>query len=185
MVTIETVTEKDADALIADYARFLNGGAYIEESIRQAFADGRYYGDKIVADGQTAGYFTFQKGIVFTYPHPVEFAEVEAVAGNRTIDTVDALFVLPEYRRQGFAGRLVEREREELKSRGVELFVVEIWIYPDGSTPAKRIYEKLGRLIFQKAVKDFYKDAGQYQIICPLCGRECRCGSLIEVIEVA
>ncbi len=185
MEEFRPVTKEDIPEVTRYYMEYLNSGDIIGDSIRRAYDKGDYYGYKALIDGHTAGYFTFQKNVVFTYPHPGEYDEVIAAAGRRSMDTVDALMVLPGYRRQGLAGRLAKKSREELKDRGINLFMAEIWMYPDGSTPARKIYEKMGKPIFSKAVSDFYRDAHEYGIICPLCGEKCICGALIEIIDVS
>ncbi len=178
------IEESDRDEIIKYYEIFLNSGPGVRASITQAFKDNEYYGFKAVEDGITAGYFTFQKGVEFTYPREEYKREVKEFIKDRKIFTVDTLMVLPEYRRRGIGSMLSKLNLEMLKEMGVSLFMVEIWIYPDGSCPAKDIYENMGRVVWDKTVPDFYVNAHDYGFACPICGKTCKCGAKLEVIEI-
>ncbi len=183
-VEFTEILPEDIDELIRYYEQYLNGGDFIGTSIRKAAKENRYYGIKALINNETAGYFSFQKGIVLTYPYPKYEEELRIASKDSVIDTVDALMVIPRFRRKGLATELAKRARKELIKRGVTQYMVEIWMYPDGSIPAKKIYESMGRVLYSKAVPDFYKYAHEYGLVCPVCGKICKCGALLEIIDV-
>ena len=184
MITYSKVTKDDLKQITEYYETYLNSGEAVRSSIRSAFERGEYFGFKAVDGDKVAGYFTFQEGVLLTYPHEDYERELKNAIGNRHAVTVDALMVDRDYRGRGIAKELARRNLEDLRSRGVELFCVEIWVYPDGSIPAKNVYEAMGKPIYHKLATKFYKDAHEYGISCPICGERCECGALLEVIRI-
>ncbi len=184
-VEFTEILPEDIDNLTQCYEQYLNGGDFVVTSIRKAVQENRYYGVKAKIDNETAGYFSFQKGIVLTYPYPKYEKELRKASKDRAIDTVDALMVIPRFRQKGLASELAKRAKKELIKRGVTQYMVEIWMYPDGSTPAKKIYEKMGKVLYSKVAPDFYKYAHEYGLVCPVCGRICKCGALLEIIDIS
>ncbi|MCR5432442.1 MAG: GNAT family N-acetyltransferase [Lachnospiraceae bacterium] len=177
--------KNDIDDIMRNYSEYLNSGEYIDGLIRQASDDGMVIGNKVLVDGKTAGYLTFQKRILFTYPHPREYDEVMKVLDGRNAYTIDSLMIFPEYRKRGIARRLVQKGREDLLESGIDLVMVEIWMLPDGTMPARKIYEEMGETIYSKTVKDFYRDLHKYGIKCPVCGTKCRCGAMINLMDIS
>ncbi len=177
-------TEADTECYIRDYNKYLNEGVLTEDKVRKALAKGDYFGSIAVENGQIAGYFTFINGIVFTYPHKILLEKVKNAALSRHINTADSLLVIPEFRGRGVATGLAERNKRILKKRGQELFLTEIWIYPDGRCPAKSVYDGMGKVVWSETIPLFYSEAQKYGISCPLCGKNCRCGAYIQVIDV-
>ncbi|MCR5282651.1 MAG: GNAT family N-acetyltransferase [Lachnospiraceae bacterium] len=186
MITYSRVTKDDLKDIIEYYETYLNSGEAVRSSIRSAFEQGRYFGYKAMDQDtdKVAGYFTFQEGVLLTYPHADYERELEHATAHRRTVTVDALMVDRGYRARGIAKELARLNLEDLRSRGVELFCVEIWVYPDGSIPAKNVYEAMGKPIYHKLAADFYKDAHTFGISCPICGTHCKCGALLEVIRI-
>ena len=184
MIEYSEMNNEDADELIRFYTEYLNSGDMIEASIRKEINEGKYHGFKAVSDDRTAGFFTFRSGIVLTYPHPEAQKELDEASGGIRTETVDALMVAPEFRRRGLATEMAIRNREMLLDKGIEQFFVEVWIYPDGTQSAKKIYESMGRVIYSKVVPDFYSDSHLFGIECPICGKYCRCGAVLEIIDL-
>lgn len=184
MVIYSVIEEEELEQVIALYEAHLNSGGYIRNALRTEFHTGDYLGIKACDGDKLVGFFTGQGGIGFTYPHPELEREVLEWAGGRKLYTPDGLFVLEEYRKKGIAGELVRLMKEALLSKNVELALVELWIYPDGSVPAKKPLAGIGKAVWQKEIPLFYKDLKQYQIKCPICGDDCTCGAMIELLEV-
>jgi len=178
------IGSSDLPVYLDYYEKYLNGGEYVRNKITAAFAQGAYFGIKAVRDGVCAGYFTFMEGLWLTYPHRQAEEEIRAVIKDRRHATVDALMVIPEYRRMGIGHGLCKEVLDCLRMQKIELFLVEIWVYPDGSSPARKIYERMGRSIYKKEIPGFYAGASDYGISCPICGEKCRCGAWLEVIEL-
>ena len=174
----------DIDELLELYRKHLNDGEKLLSSMRKACERGLYFGSKAVEDNVIKGIFTFQRDIVFTYPHPDIMERVMKAVENRETVTVDSLLVLPEMRGQGIARSLSERNKELLRKNGNELVLAESWIYPDGRAPSLDIYENMGKVIFKEEVPMFYSDSNKYGISCPICGEHCKCGANILLIDI-
>ncbi|MBO4336986.1 MAG: GNAT family N-acetyltransferase [Lachnospiraceae bacterium] len=183
MISYSEVTDNDLGDIIEYYERYLNSGGKIKDSIRSAFENREYFGFKAEDNGRAIGFFTFQDGIAFTYPHEDIEQQVIKVAGDMKVATVDALMVSDRYRGLGIATELAKRCSVLLKEKGVELIMVEIWIYPDGRSPARKVYDKMGKTVWSRKEELFYRDSADYGIICPICGKKCMCGAFIEVID--
>ena len=166
------------------YARWLNGGQSIRDDIFRAWDAGAYFGTRAVLRGQTAGIFTMREGLEFTYPHPELEAEVLEQAHGRKIYTSDALLVLPEYRDEGIAHRLIHDTIRQLRQREPGVVLTEIWIYANGKCPAREPLETMGRVFWRKRVPGFYRYLDRYGITCPICGKNCVCGAWVEMTEV-
>ena len=184
VITYDSVIAGDLYDLTECYERYLNSGETVRSAIRHAFEENVYFGVKAEDEGRGIGYFTFQEDILFTYPHEKLEETVRSFVKNENTVTVDALMVADRYRGRGIAGRLAEKSLEMLRERGVRYMMVEIWVYPDGRSPARRVYEKMGKTVWSSKEELFYKDADKYGISCPICGKKCVCGAYIEIIEV-
>lgn len=184
MIECLEIEEKDLEQIIDLYETHLNSGEYISDSINTAFFDEDYIGFKACDDGKMIGFFTVREEIGFTYPHPELEKEIRELAGTRKVYTIDAIFMLEEYRGKGIAGKLIHLTRERLLEKKADLVLGELWIYPDGSVPAQAPARGIGKTIYQKKVPMFYSRLKEYGIKCPLCGENCKCGALIELLEV-
>ncbi|MBR4759741.1 MAG: GNAT family N-acetyltransferase [Lachnospiraceae bacterium] len=184
MIEISSITSDDLPQITRYYETYLNSGETVRAAIRNAFEKGICYGCKAVSDGEVAGYFTFQDGISLTCPQPDAQKQIAKLAAGMNVVTVDALMVGKEYRGCGIAGQMAKWNKEMLLRRGIEAFLVEIWVYPDGSSPARAIYEKMGQSLWRRQIPMFYKDAHRYGISCPICGSRCVCGAVLEIIRV-
>ena len=184
MISYSCIEEKDLSQIIALYENHLNSGEYIRNSMEKEFYNGDYLGFKACKDGEIVGFFTGQSGISFTCPHPELENEIKEFAKDRKIYTPDGLLVLEEYRGREITRELVGRMRRALLDKKVELALVELWIYPDGSIPAQKPLRGIGEAVFQKKVPLFYKEIKKYGIRCPICGEDCTCGALVELLEV-
>lgn len=185
MVTYSEIGESDLDEIIKLYEVYLNSGKYIRDSMRENFRKKDYIGVKACDTGKLAGFFTCQDGIGFTYPHPEMEAEIAQAARGKSIYTLDGLAVREEYRSRGIAEEMVLRLRDILCRKGVGLVLAEQWIYPDGRTiPAYHALRSMGKTVYEKKIPMFYRDLNKYQIRCPLCGDNCRCGAMIELLEL-
>ncbi len=181
---LKSITGEDLDEITRYYETYLNSGEKVRNAIKAAFDAGIYYGCRAVSEGETAGYFSFQDGIALTCPHPDLEEELKKETTGLSVATVDAMMVTKDHRGRGIAGQMAAWNLEMLKKRGIEVFAVEIWVYPDGSCPARRIDEKMGKVIWKREIPMFYKDAHRYGISCPICGQNCKCGAVMEIIRV-
>lgn len=184
MIDYREIKASDVDEVTRLYSKYLNGGDSISRSIEKAWKNGEYMGYVAEVDGKTAGIFTMRDGIVFTYPHPDIEAELAEFTKGKKIAYCDALLVLPEFREHGAGDTLAKMSAELLKARGYDFMMAEIWIYPDGRSPAKPVFEIMGKPIFTKRFDGFYRDLDKYKMSCPVCGKRCVCGAWVEIIEL-
>lgn len=184
MIEYARITESDMDEVISLYEKYLNSGKYVEDMMRREFESEDYLGFKACNSGQIVGFFFGQKQIEFTYPHPELEEEIRRVAGDHNLYTPDGLLILDGYRGEGIGRELIRRMKEQLIEKCVELALVELWIYPDGKIPAKNPLKGIGEAVYEKTVPMFYKDLPRYGMECPLCGKNCRCGALIQLLKV-
>ncbi len=184
MLDYRPIEESDIPQIIELYARYLTAGDTISESIRTAWYSGAYMGYIAVAEDGPVGFLTLKEGIEFTYPHPQLEAELRAFVREQKIGFCDALLILPEYRSEGTAHTLAEISRERLRKEGYSYLLAEIWIYPDGTPPAKAVFESMGDIVWQRKIDGFYRDFAAYGMRCPICGDKCVCGAWIDVIAL-
>ncbi len=178
------ISEADIPEIISLYAKHLNEGESISASISSAWENGSYMGFIAKENGETAGFMTVRRGIAFTYPHPDLEAEIAEISKGKKIAYCDALLVLPKNREEGTAHELAAKVKEFLRNMGVELFLSEIWIYPDGTSPAQKVFESVGTVVWKERSDDFYRDLASYGMSCPICGTDCVCGAWIELMEL-
>lgn len=129
-------------------------------------------------------FFLGRSGIDFTYPHPDLEKRILQIAQGAAMYTPDALLVLPHCRQKGVAHALISRMYQRMMQLHYKLAIVELWIYPDGTVPAQNPLTGLGKTIFSKRIPMFYQKSKQYEIQCPICGEDCKCGALIEIISL-
>ncbi len=181
MIRYSEIRQGDIRQVVRRYEQYLNSGEYIRNDILEAFRASGYVGYKAEDGGRIVGIVSGRRGIAFTYPHPELGEELSGYAGCRGVYTVDCLLVLPEYRHTGIARNLIYCIRRWLKGIKTELVLAEIWMYPDASVPAAAAFAHLGRTVFHRALPEFYKENETYGIECPICGKHCCCGALIEM----
>jgi GNAT superfamily N-acetyltransferase len=184
MIHYRSLGRADLTELISLYETYLNGGAYIRETLAESISRQGFVGVKAVADGEFIGFFSGNDTLEFTYPHPELERRLEMYTVGHKYFSPDALLVKPQWRHEGVASVLVDKVREQLRAQGYEYFIVEMWVYPDGTIPEQRSLEQMGRVVWREMVPDFYKDLDQYGIDCPICGKHCVCGALIEVMSI-
>ncbi len=184
MIKYSKITKEDREPLTVFYEKYLNSGELIRQSIQIQFEKNAYFGYKAEDAGNGIAYFAFQEGFAMTCPHEELQREVTEILGNSRYATVDALMVDDKYRGCGIAKQLAERCKYELIRRKTDHFVVEIWVYPDGTSPARGIYESMGNIVYSRYVEGFYRDIARMGIGCPICGKKCVCSAVLEVIRL-
>lgn len=184
MIEYFDIAEKDIPQIMELYARYLNSGESYGNSIRRAWEDGNFFGYTALSEGRMAGVLAMREGIEFTYPHPALLEELLVFSAGKRIGFCDALLILPKYRHAGVGHRLAEQSRRLLIRMGFDYFMSEIWIYPDGRSPAKEVFETMGEVIWTRRFPGFYRDLSAYGMGCPICGADCVCGAWVEVMDV-
>lgn len=184
MIEYRPIKAADLPLIKELYARHLNSGKLIAQQIDLCWREGSYVGYTAKEEGELLGFLTVRPGIDFTYPHPELEAELADFVGEKRLAMCDALLVLPGFRNEGVAHVLAERIRELLIQMSYDYFLEEIWIYPDGSIPAKKALESIGRVVWRRRYDSFYRELDKYDMSCPICGRDCVCGAWVEVLEL-
>ena len=184
MIEYHPIKAADIPQIKELYATYLNSGDFITEQISKAWEDGTYMGCAAKENDRLIGFLTARPGICFTYPHPELEAELADYVSDRRVAMCDAILVLPEYRRDGLAHVMAKKVREQLIQMGYDIFLEEIWIYPDGRSPAKKILESMGTLIWQRRCDGFYREMEQYGMRCPICGDRCECGAWVNLLAL-
>lgn len=184
-ITIEKIREEDAGAIEQLYETYLNSGGYIRSHVLEGIRSRDYIGYRAVQDAATVGFVSGRSGIDFTCPHPWLEADLRKRFPEKEMYSPDALAVAGSCRRRHVAGRLWERLLQDVRQKGFQLLVMELWVYPDGSIPAEAVVSKTGKAVFEKTVAGFYRDAGKYGIECPVCGKNCACGAKIKVMDIS
>ena len=184
MIEYRPIEGADIPRIIELYAQYLNSGDYYADLIRASWEEGGYQGYAAVEDGEIAAFLTIRPGIEFTYPHPELEAELSDFVQGKAVANCDAMLVLPEYRHRGIAHELAARVHTLLLRLGYTYFLAENWIYPDGIIPARPLFESLGKLVWQRRYDGFYRDLKKYEMSCPICGEDCVCGALIDLMEL-
>ncbi|MBQ7520359.1 MAG: GNAT family N-acetyltransferase [Clostridia bacterium] len=183
MLTLEPITKADVPRITELYSTYLTEGQSLADGTFAVWDRGEGLGIKAVDSGEIAGFFSLRKGLELTYPHPALERGVRAAANGQRLYTVDGMLVLPAYRGQGLASRLVDASLPALCARA-DLALIEIWIYPDGTSPGKIPQERLGEILSCRRVPMFYRDLSRYGMRCPLCGEHCVCGAYIELVKI-
>ena len=184
MLSYYPITKADLPQITSLYSTYLTAGQSLTDGTYAVWEKGGCFGTKVVDDdGNIAGFFSVRPGLELTYPHPDIEREVREVVAGRKLYTVDGMLVLSKYREHGLARELIAETLPELRKHA-ELVLIEIWIYPNGSSPGKLPQETLGEIIYSKKVPMFYKDLLSYRMRCPICGVNCVCGAYIELAKI-
>ena len=184
MIEYREIQKRDIPLITKLYAKYLNSGESISQSIREAWDSGDYSGYIAFCGDKPAGFFSIRSGITFTYPHPGLEAELTEFTRGKKTGYCDAILVIPEYRLEGVAEQLTERSINLLLNEGYEYFLAEIWIYPDGTAPAKAVFESMGDTVWQRRVDGFYSELEKYDMGCPICGSHCVCGAWVDIMDL-
>ncbi len=184
MIEYRPIEASDIPLVTALFEQHLNSGQPIKDTIRRLWEAGVYWGYAAYENGEVLGFMTICPGIAFTYPHPELEAELAAAVGTSAVAYCDAILVLPGHRGRGVAKALAGRIGKLLREKRFDCLLAEIWIYPDGSAPAKVVFETVGEVVWRRRIDGFYRDLERYGMSCPVCGRKCVCGAWVELIRL-
>lgn len=184
MIEITPLGIADAEAVIPLYEQNIDGGKYVRDTVYESFMDETFIGYQAKVNGKLVGFFTGSCLLEFTVPHPELEEEIRSITGEQEIFVACSMLVLPEYRHLGIATQFCQRIREDLKAKGIPFFMAEIWIFPDGTIPSRKVYEDIGEIVYQKRVDGFYTEGYRYGVVCSVCGKHCKCGALVTLMKV-
>ena len=176
--------KEDKERVTALYEQYLDRGEHLRRILSDCFEAESFLGILAVCEGKLAGFY-FGCGLLeFSVPHPELSRELLRFMKGESFFVAGGLLVLPEFRGQGIAGQLMERLKQELQEKQICYFLVEIAMTPEGEVPAKKLYERTGKVLFSRSLPGFYREGYRYGVVCALCGTPCKCGACIEVMEV-
>lgn len=178
------IDKEDVDTIIELTNRYLMVGKKIGEDIRESISEGNYFGMKAVMNGQIVGFMTYKEGFEFSFPKPVLSKEIRTLYPKEKIFTGDGLYVSEACRHKGVGGKLIELAREDILQKGGELVLTELWVYQDGSFPVGKVINHYGKMVYEQFVPGFYSDSKDYGLICPVCGAECSCSSMVRLYDI-
>ncbi len=185
MLVYSNITSDDFAPMLALYERFLNAGEGISRHLGESMNTPGYLGVKCMDSDVMAGVISAAPGIEFTCGHEDIAAQIQARWRGKSVYTGDMLAVLPEYRGRGIARKLSESWREELMRHGCEILILEGWRRTnEGDVPMSGILKYLGEHTTFGEYPDFYIESERYGVVCPECGKHCRCGARICVVEI-
>lgn len=185
------IEESDLEEVSKLYFKYLNGGDYIKEQIEVEIKSKDFIGFKAKADNKIVALAYGTRGMGFTYPRKdIESDLLDYIRNyDKTFEeskifSSDALLVLPDFRHNGLANKLMLLLRESLIKTGYKYVFVEMWRHIDGFVPAEAPHDLLGEVIYRKEYLNFYNKLIDFGITCPICGRDCKCGAQIEIIKL-
>lgn len=184
-IRFEKIKLEDAEEIAQLYADYLNAGRNILKYIQAGMQGQLYTGFKAVnGQGEIVGFLSGRNGIDFTYPHDDLKKEIEAMFPDETIYTTDGFVVKETYRHTDITKKLCRIYLSELARKHIYLELNELWMYPDGTVPAREVLMDWGKFVFFRKIDDFYKELNSYQMTCPICGENCKCGAIIEISDI-
>lgn len=185
------IKESDLEEVCNLYFKYLNEGEYIKGQIENEIKSEFFIGFKAKVDNKIVALSYGTRGMGFTYPREDIESELfdflknyDANFNECEIFSSDALLVLPDFRHNGLANKLMLLLRESLIKTGYKYVFVEMWRHIDGFVPAEAPHDLLGEVIYRKEYLNFYNKLIDFGITCPICGRDCKCGAQIEIIKL-
>ena len=184
MVVYKPITKDDVGQIIDLTMRYLTHGDYIADEISRSVRKGNYYGVMALEDGNVVGFNAVKRGIEFTLPQPELEAEIAKLVPNELVFNGDTFYVDSRYRRRGIGRELTLIAKDQILALGGRYFLGELWVHPDGSTPASSSNQCYGETVFEQLVPLFYRELPRYGMCCPICGEDCRCGAVIRLTRL-
>lgn len=171
--------------MIQLYRQYLNDGNPIDEQIRKGFYSDDFIGVKCVdEDGSIVGVFTAFKGVAFTCGHEDLVDYFQTRYPEASIYTAEMIVVLPKWRHLGIAQLLVEAFNTKLRETDATYLLIELWREPTGRIPGRVVLGIIGGEVEHLYKPHFYDDLESYGLTCPICGRTCKCGADICLLEL-
>lgn len=184
MISYKKMTKSDFPEWFRLYEEYLNSGDYIEDTLRRSMESPHFVGIKAEDEGKMIGFLSGTDEMEFTYPHEAKYRRIMNVIDDEKYFSPDSLLVLPEYRGNGIADTMMDQMKDILHKKRYKYFAVEIWVYADGRSPARIPYERMGEVLYKERAPLFYRKSKKYGIKCPICGENCKCGALLEVMKL-
>ncbi len=192
MIQFQRLTSDDIDMVERLYREYLDNGTMLRERIEEVFIERGTIGCKAVDSetGEIAGIIIDTRGIAFSVENEELTKKVADYVGDADVYTGEALLVTHKYRGMNLAVEMTKKIKEymyeEKEKTGRDIYMLhEMWVYPDGKTPAyKSVNEIYGITEDLGIVKHFYKDYYKQGHLCPVCGKNCICSARITLSKI-
>jgi hypothetical protein len=172
------MTPDDIFTLVELHSVYLNYGSGIMPHFVPVLEDTENICLKYVArNGEMGGLIVYVKGISLSGGHPEICRRITEMTGGAPAYTCDAVLLDRKYRGGGASSLLYGRAREELLRKGAEYVLHELWVWPDGTTPARRLPETFGETVDLGLFRNFYRNFDHYGYLCPICKGKCVCSA--------
>ena len=186
------VTIEDLDVVEQLYREYLDNGTQLRERIDEIFIERGTISCKAVDHdtGEIAGLIVYTMGVAFSCDFDDIINEVNELVGDAMIYTGESFLVTYKYRGQNISEKMMYKMKEFLEeekaSTGKDIFVLhEMWVYPDGKTPAYRSVNDIYGITYDLGIKKhFYKDYYKKGHLCPVCGKNCVCSARITLSRI-
>lgn len=192
MLEYSQATESDIDEIEVLYRKHLDNGAALRKRLDLVCRDSKTLSCKVVdsENGRLAGLVMYTPGISFSCPYPWLIKEVEDYTADGDVYTGESIFVDDHYRGRNIAHTIEKFSRDKMteiqSGLGKPLYVLhELWVYPNGKTPALRIVEDVFKVSKDFGIiQGFYKEYYNNGCLCPICGQDCKCSARIVLSKI-
>lgn len=182
--TVAPMTPDDLNVLVELHGKYLNYGDGVRPHYDAVLRDPASAATKCLCGDVMVGFDIYTKGISLSGEHPELMAELERRTAGACVYTGDALLVREEYRGKGVTELLRAASKQALLERGVSRLIHELWVYPDGHVPAKKVVRAYSQAEFVGRFPMFYRDFHHFGYFCPICGGVCSCSADIYITHV-
>ena len=181
---ISAMTAGDLDTLVKLHEEYINYGEGIRPHFDKLLRDPESVAMKYSLDGEIIGIDIFMRGVMLSNDGHGIAERITQLANGKKIYTADAVLVKREHRKTGVADRLCAATLGEMRRRGVQYILYELWVYPNGYVPARRLVEVFEKKTFLGRYENFYRDFHHFGYVCPVCGEGCVCGAEVYLAEL-
>ena len=181
---VSAITADDLNAVVKLYEEYLNYGEGVRPHLDKVLRDPDTIALKHTIDGEITGFYIYTKGIALSGGHNDLLEKLAKLSEGKRVYTGDAIVLKREYRRLSIMKTGFDAMLKELRRKGAELLVHELWVHPNGYVPASVMSHVFNKNIFIGRYENFYRDFRHFGFICPICGKDCLCAADIYLCEV-
>ena len=182
---VDWMLPDDISTLVELHSIYLNYGDGIRPHFELILRDAESICLKYAAgSGEMGGLIIYVKGVALSGGHSDICGRIAEMTGGAPVYTCDAVLLDKKYRGGAVSPLLYRRAKEELFRKGAKYVLHELWVWPDGTIPARRLPETFNETVDLGLFENFYKDFDHYGYFCPLCKGKCTCYAHIYLSKV-
>jgi hypothetical protein len=183
---VERLLPDDISALVELHAVYLDYGDGVAPHFAAVLRNAENVCLKYVSEnGEMGGLIVYVKGIELSGGHRDLRERIEEMTGGAPTYACDAVLLRKRHRGGGVSPLLYARAKEELLRKGAKYVLHELWVWPDGTVPARRLPSVFGETTELGLFENFYKDFDHYGYHCPICKGKCVCSARLCLSKVA